>query len=275
MSEHDSETFARFARRFRAIEGEIGDPPPPGWSAGGNPSRLGSRSLLPATAVIALALMLAVLSPFLAGRNGPLPSASGSTTGGGAATPSAPASSPSPSPSPSESGLVSLDPLTAPEELPGPCLNHTTVFDRARTTIEQDAAISSIVVIGTITQIGEAQWNTTDGRAPEGPDIEPSQVLRLFRVKVESVVKGTAPSVVTAWIPGGQIGCHGFAMGGFADAQVGGRYVFFLNETPPRNGISGVSGAWQTWSIEEDSVMTSFEGSMPIDVFIERASGDR
>jgi len=273
MSDHDSQTFARFARRFRAIEGEIGDPPPLGWSAGGNPSRPRSRSPLPATAVIALAVVLAVLSPLLAGRNGPLPGASGSAAGGGATTPSAPASSPSPSPS--ASGLVSLDPLTAPEELPGPCLNHTTVFDRARTTIEQDAAMSSVVVIGTITEIGEAQWNTTDGRAPQGRDIEPSQVLRLLRVKVESVVKGTAPSVVTAWIPGGQIGCHGFAMGGFADAQIGGRYVFFLNVTQPRNGISGVGGAWQTWPVEEDSVVTSFEGNVPLGVFVERASGVR
>ena len=271
MSEHDAETFARFARRFRAIEGEIGDPPPLGWSAGGNPSRPRSRYLLPATAVIALAVVLVVLSPLLAGRNDPLPGASGSAAGGGATTPSAPA----PSSSPSASGPVSLDPLNAPEELPGPCLNHTTAFDRARTTIEQDAAMSSVVVIGTITEIGDAQWNTTDGRAPQGPDIEPSQVLRLLNVKVENVVKGTAPSVLTAWIPGGQISCHGFAMGGFADAQIGGRYVFFLNGTQPRNGISGVSGAWQTWSVEQDSVVTSFEGNVPLDVFVERASGVR
>jgi hypothetical protein len=275
MSEHDTETFAGFARRFRAIEGEIGDPPPLGWSAGGNPGRPRSKPFLPSTAVIALAMVVAVLSPLLAGRNGPLSGANGSAAGGGATTPSAPASSLSPSPSPSASGLVSLDPLAAPEELPGPCLNHTTVFDRARTTIEQDAAMSSVVVIGTITEIGEAQWNTTDGRAPRGRDIEPSHVLRLLRVKVESVVNGTAPSVVTAWIPGGQIGCHGFTMGGFADAQVGRRYVFFLNETPPRNGISGVSAAWQTWSVEEDSVVTSFEGNVPLGVFVERASGVR
>lgn len=271
MSEHDSETFARFARRFRAIDAEIGDPPPPSWHAGSTPSRLRSRSVLPATAVVALVVALAVLSPIFAGRDGPPPTASGSAVGGVAPTSPAPPSSPIPT----ESSLVPLDPLTAPEELPGPCLNHTTVFDQARTTIEQDAARSSVIVIGTVTDIGKAQWNTTDGRAPQDPDIEASRVLRLLRLNVEDVVKGTAPSVVTLWVPGGQIGCHGFTMGGFADAQVGRRYVFFLNETPPRKAISGASAAWQTWSIAGGTVVTSFDGNLPLDVFIKRASGVR
>ena len=72
------------------------------------------------------------------------------------------------------------------------------------------------------------------------------------------------------------IGCHNFTTGVFAAAQVGRRYVFFLNGSPPRKAIAGAIAAWQTWSIEGLSVVvTSFEGKLPLDVFIKRASGAR
>lgn len=269
MSQRDSETFARFARRFSAINAEIGDPPLARWRAGGTPTRLRTRPVMTAIAVVAVVTALAVLSPWPTGRLGPTPTGSGPAVGGVASSPSPP-----PSSAPPTESEVPLDPRTPPEELAGPCLNHITVFDRMTTTVEQDAAISSSVVIGTITGIGKAQWNTTDGAPPsERHDIEPSRVMRLLRVKVETVVKGAAPAVATLSIPGGTIGCHRFDMGGFAEAQIGGRYVFFLNGATPRHAIEGAISAWQTWSIEGNRVATSFEGSLPIDMFIKRASG--
>ena len=271
MNEDDSEIFARFARRFRAIDAEVGEPPIAPWRADRTPSRLGFRGFLPATAVVVLVVALAVLSPPFAGRDGPPSSAGGPTVGG--VVPTSPA--PPASPVPTASDLVPLDPMTPPEELAGPCLNHTTVFDRAVTTVEQDAAKSSTIVIGTITGIGKAQWNTADGRPPGLSGIEASRVFRLLRVDVETVVLGKASAVETFWIPGGMIGCHYFTTGDFAAAQVGRRYVFFLDGSPPRKSIAGAIAAWQTWSIEGLSVATSFEGDLPLEIFIKRASGDR
>ncbi len=132
------------------------------------------------------------------------------------------------------------------------------------------------VVIGTVTGVGKAQWNTPGGRAPNGPNVGPSLVMRLLRVDVETVVMGSTPTVITVWIQGGVIGCRGFYVGGFGDPQVGSRYVLFLDGSAPRTKLAGVVGAWQMWSVEGDRVVTnSFEGRVPLVTFIERAASSR
>jgi hypothetical protein len=173
---------------------------------------------------------------------------------------------------PPDVDLPPLDPVAPPEELPGPCLGHETVFDRLRTTIEQDSGTSTAVVIGTISAIGGGQWNTPGGNAPDVDHIGPSSVVRFIRVDVDAVVRETAPGVLTLSVPGGQIGCHTFGVGGFGGIEIGARDVFFLRDLEPRTDAAAVIGAWQVWPIEGGDVSTAFDGQIPVATFIVRAA---
>jgi len=266
VNDSDSETFARLAERLSQIEVVVKDPPPRGpMRQAGVRMRATRAPILPSIAGLALIIVVAALAPLIVGGGiGPSRSSLPGVAGGSPAVQSVAAT---------DTVLVPLDPSSPPEELVGPCLSHSTVFDRAITTVEQDASASTAVVVGTVVGIGRAQWNTADGLAPERPSIEPSRVLRLLRVEVETIVKGTAPTVATTWIPGGVIGCHRFEMGGYPPVEVGSRYVFFINASAPRTKLEGVLGVWQMWSVVGDRVNTAFEGRLPLATFIERASG--
>jgi len=271
MNDSDELVFERFARRLSGIEAEVKDPPPFGVErrphAGGNIGlRVANLSIARLLTVLVLIVGIAVAAPILGGGPSTPP----------ASTAAAVAPVVSPSQAPSDAALVPLDPATAPTDLPGRCQTVVTMDDRALTTIEQDAANSTAVVIGTVTGVGKAQWNTLLGDRPNGSSTGPSQVFRLVRVDVETVVKGSVPMVLTLWIPGGQIGCHGFWGGirGIGRPDVGSRYAFFLGSpaSRTRRALSGVVPAWQIWSIDGDRVTTDSDGKVPLATFIERAS---
>jgi hypothetical protein len=170
--------------------------------------------------------------------------------------------------------LPPLDPASPPEPMHvhGPCLDHATVYDRLRTTVEQDAARSTAVVIGTITAIGQAQWNNPGGHASSADHVGPASVVRFLRVAVDTVVRGAAPGVVTLSVPGGEIACQTFSVGGFGGIEVGSRDVFFLGDDELRIESAGVEQAWQVWPIDGGDVTTAFDGQVPLATFIARAA---
>lgn len=271
MTERDDETFDRFARRLGRIEAEVKDPPR--LDAGsrfdtGERSRLTRRSSLRAVAVIAGLASIVIAASFIGARPPTGPSASVRAAVGG---PSSPPPASESAAAASEVALVPLDPASPPDEPPGPCQTVSVMTDRMRTTIEEDAARSSAVVVGTVTGVGLAQWNTPTGARPNGANIGPSLVMRLVRVHVEIFARGRAPSPITVWVQGGQIGCHGY-WAEVGDLAVGSRSAFFLVPAAPRAVVPDVQEAWQIWSISGDQVTTEFEGKVPLSTFIERAS---
>lgn len=270
MNEDDELVFERFARRLVGIEAEVKNPPR--LDAGsrfdvGERSRLGYRSSFGAVAVVAGVVAIVVAASFIGARPTTGPSASVQAAVGGPSTPP-PASE---SAAASEMALVPLDPASPPDEPPGPCQTVKVMTDRMRTTLEEDAARSSAVVIGTVTGVGRAQWNTPSGARPNGANIGPSLVMRLVRVHVEIFARGRAPSPITVWVQGGQIGCHGY-WAGVGEITVGSRSAFFLVPNLPRPTVPDVQEASQVWSISDDQVTTEFEGDVPLSTFIERAS---
>jgi len=270
MNEDDELVFERFARRLSRIEAEVKDPPR--LNAGsrfdaGQRSRQDRRSSLRAVAVVAGVAAIAVAASFIGARPTTGPSASVRAAVGGPSSPP-PASE---SAAASEMALVPLDPASPPDEPPGPCQTVRVMTDRMRTTIEEDAARSSAVVIGTVTGVGRAQWNTPSSARPNGANIGPSLVMRLVRVHVEIFARGRKLSPITVWVQGGQIGCHGY-WAGVGDIAVGSRSAFFLVPNVPRAIVPDVQEAWQIWSISGDQVATEFEGKVPLSTFIERAS---
>lgn len=269
MNERDTEAFERFARHFARIEADVKNPPPFGRAQ--SSAHLGPRrSMSPAIGLLALVVAVVTLAALIAGGRIAQPTSRLPAADGG---PSAPPLL-TPSLAPSDAALLPLDPTSPPEPLTGRCESYSTIFDRLITTIEQDARASPAVVVGTVTGIGHAQWNTPDGRPPQRPDIDASRVLRLLRVGVETVVKGSAPTVVRLWIPGGVIGCNRFGMGGFPSVvDVGSRYVFFLGDIPPRTKLDGSIGVQKMWSVEGGLVATDADGRVTLAALIARASG--
>ncbi|MBA2381574.1 MAG: hypothetical protein H0V73_05625 [Chloroflexi bacterium] len=266
MTDRDDETFGRFAVRFARIEPFVAD----------RPRDVARRRPIGPAFAAALGVMVAVMvvgGIMLGGRLGfPAPVASrpagdgsiaGSPDASGVAVKPPPASAPGPASGPVEPvAIVPLDPAEPPEELPPPCLTRMTTYDRMVTTPAEDAANSQTVVVGRVTGVGAAQWNTPGGRAPvTRPErSEAADVIRLIRIEVEETIRGVpvAP-VITIWIPGGTIGCQRYLMGGFMDdIAIGDRYLVFVGDDSPRNGLVGVLQAWQLWPIDGPRVTTEF-----------------
>lgn len=270
MNEHDTDTFARFARRFAGIEAEIQDPPALGRVRDGAVRvRRNVRSMSSVLAALAVVVVILVVAPFILSGPTDAPTSSVPAAVGSASTPTPLVTT---SPAPTGAAVVPLDPSASPEDLPGPCLTTGTIDDRAITTLEQDTRMSSTVEVGTVSGIGATQWNTADGHPPADPHPDAFAVVRLVRLEVETVVKGEPGPVATVSIPGGVIGCNLFFVSWFPrDVEVGRRYVFFLG-SGARYWPGGVSGVWQMWPIEADQVRTSFEGLVPLATFIERAT---
>ena len=255
MTDRDDDTFNLFAERFARIEPLVSDRPT---------TRRRRATVGPLVVATVAVIAAAVLGGVALG--GRLASTGPATSDPGAARTNAPAIGPSFAASPqdrpsSESvALVPLDPAQSPREIPPPCLIHATMTDRLMTTPAQDATSSLTVLVGRVSGVGAAQWNTSDGQPPGEVDQDAGSVLRLVRIDVESTIRGVAvPAVITVWIPGGTIGCQQYLIGGFrSDLAVGDRYVVFLRSGLPRTGLTGVFQAWQLWSISGDSVATEF-----------------
>lgn len=89
MNEHDSDTFARFARRFAAIEADVKDPPPLAVRRGTMSGlRRSPRSLSAVIAVVVLVAAVAAFGPLIAGQMMTGPTASNSAVGTSSASPS-------------------------------------------------------------------------------------------------------------------------------------------------------------------------------------------
>jgi hypothetical protein len=216
-------------------------------------------------AALAVVVAVVAVAPLIGGQPATPPKSS--TAGGVAGLSTPPATS---SPTLSALALQQLDPAASPEELPGPCLTRTTVYDRMVTSIEQDAASANAVVIARVVGIGGAQWNTESGRPPGEHNLDAFHVMQRFEVSVETVVRGTAPRVAVLWIDGGVIGCQVFQ--GPSSVEVGSRYVLFVTGAAPRTTFDGFGYAWRVWPITGDRVSTEFDGELPLTTVIERAS---
>jgi hypothetical protein len=267
MNESDKLVFERFAHRLATIEVEVKDPPPFSSARQGGAllPRPDGSSIARVVAALAVVVAVIVVAPLIGGR--PATSPTPGTAGDVAGLSTPPATS---SPTPSAVALQQLDPAASPEELPGPCMGHNTVYDRMVTSIEQDASSANAIVIAKVVRIGGAQWNTQSGRPPGEHNLDAFHVMRRFEVSIETVVRGTAPRVAVLWIDGGVIGCQVFD--GPSSIEVGSRYVLFVTNAAPRTTFTGFGYAWRVWRIDGRSVSTEFDGDVPLATVIARAS---
>lgn len=267
MTDQDDETFARFAGRFARIEPLVAD----------RPRTLARRrsvwSAVLASAGVAVAVLV-IGGVVLGGRLGFMAPVASQPTGDDGSYGASPGVSTVPGPTPvaPSSGLVApgalvpLDPAEPPEELPPPCFATTTMYDRMVTTPAEDAARSVTVLVGRVTGVGAAQWNTAGGRAPATDHPDAANVMRLLRIEVEETIRGKpVPSVITIWIPGGTIGCHQFDIGGTPrNIAVGDQFVVLIGDGEPRSGLDGILPASQLWPTDGTRVTTEFDPNLPL-----------
>ena len=120
--------------------------------------------------VVGSIAVLAILS-----RNGGIPPSANSLA---SASPQIEAGA-APSRAPGPQTPSGLAPVAPPEELPGECANHVTTTDGVLQTVEWVSVDSSLVVLGTIVEVGAATWNTIDGAPPD--DESPYRLPRVIR----------------------------------------------------------------------------------------------
>jgi hypothetical protein len=174
------------------------------------------------------------------------------------------------------SDLIALAPAVPPKELPGECTNFSTVSEVAPRSIGTMARQAFVVALGSVTEIGPAQWNTPDGAPPtDRVDWNADSVMRLVRLKVDRLVAGTAPDMTTVWISGGTIGCRTFLSDRVPEVEVGSRFAIFADATPPKTGLKGALRAQDLWPISADNTVTDPElGRITLDDFVARASAN-
>ncbi len=82
-------------------------------------------------------------------------------------------------------------------------------IDRVPPSVELISRISSSVVLGAVTGVGAAQWDTPEGAVPAGREgISSFNVIRRIRVMVDddAADSGRDDAEITAWVRGGRVG---------------------------------------------------------------------
>lgn len=168
---------------------------------------------------------------------------------------------------------VALDPAVPPEELPGPCQSHVTVVDRVGLPLESEVGLFDTILIGRVRGVGAAQWNTSTGAAPRLGNAEPSDVMRLVRIHWTSLFGQELPSVTTAWVPGGTIGCHKFVYGDIPELIPNGdEFAFFITSRRPSSGAPDVPSVGEMWRVVSGSVMSPSDEPIEVPTFLERVA---
>lgn len=174
---------------------------------------------------------------------------------------------------PDDAAVTPLDPATPPESpSPDDCAIWQGTTDRLALSLEQWAAASTSVVRATVADIGDAQWNTIDGRAPAGRQPQPADFMRLIKLAPAETMKGELSSTI-AWIPGGTIGCLTFNIDEYS-VEIGQEYLFFMRDLDPATGLQGTIRARLLWPIEADGrVTTPSDGKLSVAEIAARVAG--
>jgi hypothetical protein len=126
------------------------------------------------------------------------------------------------------------------------------------------ARSSQAIVLATVLDLGAAQWNTRDGRAPGRHDLDASHVIRLARIRVDELLSGSLASDVVAF-PGGRIGCWQFLMDETpADLGIGDHYVVVIRDGGLELNLPTVGFVSRTWWFTDGRVAAPMSGPLTL-----------
>ncbi|HEY0603033.1 MAG TPA: hypothetical protein VGD58_08985 [Herpetosiphonaceae bacterium] len=124
--------------------------------------------------------------------------------------------------------------------------------------IPSAARESSVIVIGTVTDVLPARWTTADGRRPANPQTAGHTIFRPVMLDVEEYLKGeNTERTLQLYAWGGRIGDDMFEQlpDDLYEFQAGERVVVFLKELEQGSLAFSIDGSsW--WSVQEHYTIT-------------------
>lgn len=148
------------------------------------------------------------------------------------------------------------DPSTCPETLA-----HFTTIDGPEPTLENLAAMSSAVAVGTIRSIDATRFNTSKGQRPDAGATFATSVVTPVVVDVTQVVGDKLELGETSvLLPGGAIGCETWHVSGLPRMRIGEEFLLFLEQ---RTDFSGAQ--LEALTIRQALIVTARNVSTPSD----------
>jgi hypothetical protein len=168
---------------------------------------------------------------------------------------------------------VNLQPAVAPKELPG-CNTYVSSTDGVAETVGLMTSAAKTVAIGTVTDVGAAQWNTPDGAPPASDeDYDAAHVMRLVRLELSQTVKGVGSGAVTVWVQGGKIGCSEFISDRSPQSIAkGDQFAVFLDDLAPASGLKGAGHTLAIWPASAAGIQTPADGVVSAQRFVSLAA---
>ncbi len=161
-----------------------------------------------------------------------------------------------------------LAPAVPAEPPNSECHTVLSIVDRAMPmNMADEFHIADRAVLATVVEIGPAQWNTPDGKAPPGDwrEAAPSDVMRLVRFWVDEVWKGDLDGSFVASIQGGDIGCWTFKPDPdeFPEVAAGKQFALFFRGSPKRAGLEQAHKVLTILPLDEKGrIVTPEEGHL-------------
>lgn len=155
------------------------------------------------------------------------------------------------------------------------CVTHRTTYDRVPPTLGQETSSASLAIVGTVSAVASARWNTSDGSAPAADVAAASTVYRLVTLKVDSAMKGNPGPSIQLRAPGGRAGCEAFIPDGVpVDINVGDKLAIFAQNLPAldANGANAptVVDAWLVGS--DGTIQTPADGTLTVSSFTSKVT---
>ncbi len=130
---------------------------------------------------------------------------------------------------------------------------------------------ASVIILGSVTEVGRARWTTPDAQRPADPRStdNPSTIFRPIRVHVQTVVKGTySDEEISLYGLGGMVGHDSMTWLGddLHTFNVGDRVLIFLNQYPTTPEING-SMLWELidkFTILDDRAVNTYK-NLPLE----------
>jgi len=145
---------------------------------------------------------------------------------------------------------------------------YSTSDDGVDPTIANLAPAADDIVVGTIVDIGDPEWNSVDGSDPGEPR-SADQVIRPVTIRVNAARETPEVSEMLVLAPGGTIGCQTFVLLGFPELRPGQQYAMFLTHAGVNDGSTALA-TFEIWPVADSVVDTAREGAVPLDEFLAR-----
>ena len=160
-----------------------------------------------------------------------------------------------------------LAPAVPAEPPNSECHTVLSIIDRAMPMYMADRFhIADRAVLATVVEVGPAQWDTPDGKAPEEwREAGPTDVLRLVRFAADQVWMGDADGLFVASIQGGDIGCWTFKPDPdeVPEVAVGKQFALFLLGSPKPAGLEQAHKVLTILPVDEKGrIVTPEEGHL-------------